>query len=273
MMENWLLIVVGVILLVSVVIGAIRGFFKVGLSLLSTVLTVVLVSFLSPFVGDALIKYTPADELIQEKCMETFLPEMSAKTLAGRDLSGTPLEYIDEEDLDRMTDLEWDRLGITTEDIQKIFGEVPKDQQIKEIEESTLPGFLKDLLLENNNTTIYEELKVNTFIDYIAAYMSRMLINVVSFLVTFILAIIIVKALMAAVDILGELPGIGALNHIGGALIGIFSGVLIVWVLFLLIAAGYSTAWGKLCFEMVEQSGFLTFLYDINPLLARLVAF
>lgn len=272
-MENWLLIIVGVIIFVSVVIGAIRGFFKIGLSLLSTVLTVVLVSFLSPFVGDALIKYTPVDELIQEKCMENFLPEMSAETLAGKDLSGTPLENIDQEDLDRMTDLEWERLGITTEDIQKIFGEVPKEQQIKEIEESGLPEFLKDLLLENNNTEIYKELKVDAFINYVAAYMSRMLINLVSFLVTFILAIIIVKALMAAVDILGELPVLGAINHVGGALLGIFSGVLIVWVLFLVIAAGYSTAWGKLCFEMIEQSGFLAFLYDINPLLARLVAF
>ena len=40
-MNNWLLIVVGVIFLVGMVVGGIRGFFKIGLSLLSSVLTII----------------------------------------------------------------------------------------------------------------------------------------------------------------------------------------------------------------------------------------
>ena len=44
-MENWLLIIVGVIFLVSIVAGAIRGFLKIGISLLSTVLTAALMGF------------------------------------------------------------------------------------------------------------------------------------------------------------------------------------------------------------------------------------
>lgn len=272
-MDNWLLIIVGVIFLVSIVVGAIRGFFKIGLSLVSTILTIVVVGFLTPYVGDALIKYTPADEMIQEKCMELFLPDVSAETLAGHDLSGTPLENIAPEDLKTLSDLDWERLEITSEDIQKIFGEVPKDQQIKEIEESAIPDFLKELLLENNNTAIYEELGVHSFVSYIAAYISRMLIHIVSFLVTFVLAFVIVKALMSAVDILGELPMVGAFNHIGGAVLGIVSGLLIVWILFLVIAACYSTEFGKVCFDMIGQSEALRFLYENNPLLAKLVAF
>ena len=70
-----------------------------------------------------------------------------------------------------------------------------------------IPQFLKDALLENNNTAIYEELGVvTTFPEYVAAYISRMLLNVVSFLVTFLIAIILVSALMYAVNIIGELP-------------------------------------------------------------------
>lgn len=45
-MNNWLLIVVGVIFLVGMVVGGIRGFFKIGLSLLSSVLTIILVTLL-----------------------------------------------------------------------------------------------------------------------------------------------------------------------------------------------------------------------------------
>lgn len=119
--------------------------------------------FLAPHVGDAIAKYTPLDDVMQEKIIEAFLPDMSAESLADKDLSGTPLSNIPVEDIPKMTDLEWERLGITTGDIMKIFGDIPKDQQIKDIEDSTMPEFLKEMLLENNNTAIYEVLGWNHF--------------------------------------------------------------------------------------------------------------
>lgn len=272
-MENWLLIIVGVIFLVSIVAGAIRGFFKIGISLLSTVLTAALFAFLSPYVGSALAQYTPLDELMEEKIVQAFLPEVSAETLADKDLSGTPLQSIPLDDIEKYTSLDWKRLGITTQDFAKIYGQIPKDQQIKEIEESGMPEFLKDLLQENNNTAIYEELDVNSFPQYIAAYICRMMLNILSFLVTFILAFVIVKALMAAVDILGEMPVLGAFNYLGGAVIGALSALLFVWVLFLVIAVCYSLPIGKLCFDMINDSVILRLIYDNNPLLTRLISF
>lgn len=272
-MENWLLIIVGVIFLVGIVAGTVRGFLRIGISLLSTVLTAALFAFLSPYVGSALAQYTPLDELIQEKIVQAFLPEVSAETLADKDLSGTPLQNIPLDDIEKYTSLDWKRLGITTGDFAKIYGNIPKDQQIKEIEDSGMPDFLKDLLLENNNTAIYEELDVSSFPQYIAAYICRMILNVLSFLVTFILAFVIVKALMAAVDILGELPVLGAFNYLGGALVGAISALLFVWVLFLVIAVCYSIPFGKVCFEMIESSPILQLIYDTNPLLTRLLSF
>ena len=90
-MENRLLILVGIIFLICVVFGYVWGFLKFGLSLFSTVITLVLVSFLSPYVSDALTKYTPIDELIEKKCIETFMPEIPVEDLLKADLSGTPL--------------------------------------------------------------------------------------------------------------------------------------------------------------------------------------
>lgn len=49
-MDNWLLIIVGVVFLISIVVGYVRGFFKIGMSLISTALTIVLVIFLTPYV-------------------------------------------------------------------------------------------------------------------------------------------------------------------------------------------------------------------------------
>lgn len=272
-MDNWLLIIVGVIFLVSIAVGYIRGFFKIGLSLLSSVLTVVIVIYLSPYVGTALTKYTPVDEMIEEKCVESFMPEVTGEIFQGKDLTGTPFEGIDEDTLNNIGEVDWQRIGISAEDVLKVLGEIPKDQQISLIEQSGLPDFLKSLLLENNNSAIYEELGVTSFPYYVAGYISRMLINILSFLVTFILAIVIVKALMVAVDILGELPVLGTFNHIGGAVIGLVTAVLLVWLLFLGITLAYSSDAGKACFEMIEQSKILTFIYEKNPLFTILISF
>lgn len=272
-MDNWLLIVVGVVFLISIVVGYIRGFFKIGLSLLSSILTIVLVIYLSPYVAKALVRFTPIDEMIEEKCVEAFMPELTAEIFQGKDLSGTPLEGLNSDQLGDLSDLNLKRYGIAASDVLKVLGEIPKDQQIQEIENSAMPGFLKEVLLENNNTTIYEELGVSTFAEYVASYISRMVVNIVSFLVTFILAIIIVKALMVAVDILGELPGIGFFNHLGGGIIGVFVALLIVWIGFLIVTLLYTTDAGKATFDMIEQSKILTLLYEKNILLSKLIGF
>lgn len=157
-MDNWLLIIVATVFLVCIVVGYIRGFLKLGLSLLSTVLTIVIVAFLSPYVADALAKYTPVDDFIEERCVAAFMPEISQDQLADLDLSGTPLENLSQDQLQNLNDLDWDRLGIKVQDILAVIGEIPRDIQISEIENAPLPEFLKDQLMDNNNEASYNSL-------------------------------------------------------------------------------------------------------------------
>ena len=84
-MDNWLLIIVATVFLICIAVGYIRGFLKFGLSLISTVLTLVIVAFLSPYVADALAKYTPVDDFIEQKFVAAFMPELSEEQLAGLD--------------------------------------------------------------------------------------------------------------------------------------------------------------------------------------------
>ena len=98
-----------------------------------------------------------------------------------------------------------------------------------------------------------------------------MILKVVAFLVTFILVWILVRALMAAVDLIGELPILGFFNHLGGAVVGAAAALVIVWLLFLIITLLYNNAIGQSCFEMIEKSSILTFLYDNNILITKLL--
>ena len=270
-MDNWLLIIVATLFIVCVVAGYIRGFLKLGISLLSTVLTLILVLFLSPYVSEALEKYTPVDDYIESMIVEAFVPEISGEQIARMDLSGTPFADLSAEQLENLDKSDLDLLGITTDAILSLIGTIPKDTQIQEIENATMPQFLKDQLIENNNSTIYGELGVDSFPKYVAAYISRLVLNLVSFLVTFLLAIIIVKSLMFAVNIIGELPVLGLINHIAGGALGLVLAVVIVWIGFLIMTLAYTTGPGMACFEMVEKSPILQFLYDTNPLLIRLL--
>lgn len=272
-MNNWLLIIVATIFIVCIVVGYVRGFLKLGISLLSTVITLVIVLFLSPFVADALSEYTPVDDYIETRIVEAFIPDITEEQLAQYNVNGTPLEELSQEQLQNLNELDWDMLGITVDDILNVIGEIPQDVQIGQIENAPLPRFIKDQLLENNNSAIYGELGVQDFPHYVAAYMARLVLHLISFLVTFLLAIIIVKALMVAVNIIGELPVLGLINRIAGGALGLVLAIVIVWIGFLVMTLAYTTAAGAACFDMVEKSKVLQFLYNTNPLLLRLLGF
>ena len=201
------------------------------------------------------------------------MPEITQEDLAQYDLGGTPLGNLSPEELENLNNLDWDLLGITTDDVLNMMGDIPKDIQIQEIENAPMPQFLKDQLMENNNSTIYSELGVESFPEYVAAYISRLVLQLVSFLVTFLLAIIIVKSLMFAVNIIGELPVLGIVNHLGGGALGLVLALVIVWLGFLVMTLAYTTQVGSACFEMMEKSSILRFLYDTNPFLIRLLGF
>ena len=168
-MNNWLLIIVATIFVVCIVVGYVRGFLKLGISMLSTVITLLIVLFLSPLVSDALAEYTPVDDYIETRIVEAFIPDITEEQLAQYDMKGTPLADLTQDQLQNLNELDWDLLGITVDDILNVIGEIPKDVQIREIEEAPLPSFLKDQLLANNNSTIYDELGVQDFPHYVAA--------------------------------------------------------------------------------------------------------
>ena len=62
---NWLLITVGVIFLVSIIVGICRGAIKIAVSLATTIVTLVLVFFATPYVAKTNEKYTNMDDVIK----------------------------------------------------------------------------------------------------------------------------------------------------------------------------------------------------------------
>lgn len=233
---NILLLVVGIILIGSVVIGYKRGFVKIVASLLATLISIVLVMMLVPHVSHWIQNSTPLRSTIQEKCIDAL------------QLEGGP--------------------SVSLSDI-----EIPREQQISLIEGAKLPSIFQDMLLENNNSEAYGQLGVNTFGEYVGAYVAKIVADIIAFIVTFILVMIVVRVVIQVLGIVNKIPLIGGANRIVGAVLGGGIGIVIVWVLFIVITLLYSTTLGAACMESIAENAILTKLYDSNLLMNAITKF
>lgn len=261
---NGLLILFGIILLVCVISGLVRGFIKIVASLAATIAIIVLVMFLTPYVSKGILKMTPLESMVQEKCVEAFLPNAENADLPEIEING---QKVNQEDLEAA--------GITEDDIKKAIGkvEIPREQQISAIENAKIPQVFREILLENNNAEIYENLGVSTFGEYIGTYLAKIIADFVGFLLTLLIVTIVVRTILYTLGIISDLPVIGGLNRIAGGVLGLATGLIIIWVILIVITLLYTTSIGEICFKNIADSQLLTFLYENNPLLEVLSRF
>lgn len=289
---NWLLIAVLGIILSGIVVGLVRGGLRIAVSLVATVFTLLVVCFVSPYVTDALIALTPADEIMESYCENVISDAMSGKRtktnlteeqvrsiLKGAGVSeeqlaanGITVEGIVNGEVDG-DDLE--QFGIspsilkghvaeTTGEYSIFSIDLPREVQIAAIEKSILPDVFKDLLLSNNNSEVYAKLGATNFGEYIGKYFSHLFIGICSFFLTFLVATLVIRAIIFALDIITTLPGLGLINRLAGMVLGGGVSLIVVDVMFVAITLLYMSTFGERMLDMIAQSELLTFLYDNN---------
>ena len=64
-----------------------------------------------------------------------------------------------------------------------------------------------------------------------------------------------------------NLPVLGILNRLAGAVIGTAGALVIVWTVFVVITLLYVTSVGKELYHMIETDVFLNALYQHNPIM------
>ena len=145
--------------------------------------------------------------------------------------------------------------------------DITREEQIAMIEESKVPSAFQKMLLDNNNSEIYEALGVKTFGEYVCKYLAKLLADVLAFVLTFLILTILSRIVLKLLKIIEKLPIIGGANKAAGGALGIASGLIIVWVLFLVLTLFCQTTWAQACFNNIEESRILKALYDNNILL------
>ena len=298
---NWVIIATGLIFLICVVVGLYRGAVKIAVSLAATIVTFILVFFLTPYVSQGIMAVTPLDEMIESQAEQSIMG-MASSVLQGDEGeggSGLTVENVRRVlESAGITEAQLNAAGITVEDIvngnvtsdelaqygissslldglqgsseaESILEdvEIPRDTQIAAIEGADIPGVFKALLLNNNNSETYDELGVDNFIQYISAYATRLIINILSFILTFVVITVVMRAVIFALDIVANLPVLGFFNRLGGALLGAAGGLIIVWILFMLITMLYTTSFGREAYDVIQGNDILRVIYEYNPVL------
>lgn len=303
---DWVLATVGIIFLICIIIGICQGAIRIAVSLATTLLTLLIVFFATPHVAKAIAQYTPMDEMIEQKVSAAIMDAAKTHLSEGiGDLTGGGLSEEDIENALSAAGISEEELaaqGISIGDImegnidEELLSqlgiadklpsgddeggegdsedsgildnmEIPRDMQQEAINAADLPDIFKDLLAVNNNSEIYEELGVNTFAQYVGSFLAKVIINIISYLGTFLIVTIILRAIIFALDIVAELPVFGLVNRLAGGVIGFVGAAIIVWILFVVVTLLYTTVIGKDIYQAIQSNGILKFLYDNNPIM------
>ena len=143
-------------------------------------------------------------------------------------------------------------------------------EQIETIHGYPIPEFLKDALIENNNSQIYEALGISSFNQYVASYMACLIINAVSFLIIFILGFIIITIIEISLDLISKLPVLNVMNTLGGVVCGFVHGMMILWILGVIITVFSWTELGQYIALQINENSILRFIYSHNYLVSTL---
>lgn len=144
--------------------------------------------------------------------------------------------------------------------------------QITLIKDLPIIPFIKDEMIENNNSVMYQLFQINSFSDYIVTYIARFFIQVVAFVLALIITKIVLRIADDVLDIFSKIPVIGHLNRMSGMLLGIGKGVIGLWILFLFASLFVNTQMGAVIYNKINEDRFLSYLYENNWLIQYLAS-
>lgn len=255
---NLLLVIVVLIFILFMIIGFLRGLVKSVCQMLLTILALLIAYVATPAVTDVVIQGTNIDNNIQDKInsrLERYVSDRvreEAEQVAGA--------LVDDATVDALTS-KYMASDLSTSEQNQILQDIP------------FPQFMRDALIEHNNKEEKTRLESKGFFDYIAIYLSRMVMRAVVFVVLLLCLVVIFTIIAKLLSIAAHLPIVNSINRIGGVLFGAGEALLVVWIIFVVIAMLANTSVGVDLYKQIEENEFLTKIYDSNLLMSLITIF
>ena len=256
---NTLTVVVIFIFLIFIMAGYAKGLFKTAFGLVAGLVSMILSYFIAPIVGGIIINNTRIDDYVYERIYTGI--EKSAEEKIRENVT---------KKLEKETEGAVDESVIDTLVAQAMKEDISKNEQISIIKNINVPAFIKDALIANNHDDMKRSLGVKSFYDYVAKYISYMLINALSFLLTFLIVSILIRVIIIIMGAMTQLPIVGTINRLGGMVFGAGEALIIVWIMFVVVTLLCETETGGSLYRQIEESQMLTYLYTKNVFLGAI---
>ena len=129
-----------------------------------------------------------------------------------------------------------------------------------------LPSFLNlDNISVDND--LYRLVMLSGFQDQAEEYVRILAARVISLVATYVVVRLILRTAMSSLYVLTIVQGLSFLNRLAGAAFGLLQQMLVLWILFLIVAIFSYTSWGGAAYKIINQSVWLSELYNNNLLL------
>ena len=150
-----------------------------------------------------------------------------------------------------------------------------KEQIVQKEEKSTglleeygirLPKSIEEKLFGNVEKGADGLLETSGVYKAMAEPLAQLAVDGIAFFVSLIVCAIILHLIGGVLDIASELPVIKGINQVLGLGAGLLYGLLLVWLFFYFVAVMQAFPFGQSLLAMIQQSEFLTALYEDNML-------
>lgn len=240
---NWLLVIVLSIIAGFTIWGYRKGVILMFLSFGTVVLSVVITGIVGPSVGNSLCKNQEIMDTVSDAVNENMGIEKC------------------------LNDLLEQKVGkYTGETEQKKLNQKEREQAMSVLE---LPETIKNNVVQGVMQEVSEvgKVTVKKFSTYICDEIAKIIIKGIVYIVVFLLVKIVLKVVVSVFKVIDRLPVIEETSELLGGAVGAATGFIIVWVGFMFLLAFSGTALGMQCYEYINDSAILSFLYNNNLLL------
>lgn len=129
-----------------------------------------------------------------------------------------------------------------------------------------LPSALDLENLVGSDSEIYRMILLSGFEEQVESYVQLFAARILSLVVTYIVVRVLLRTVFLSLEVLVKVPGLSLLNRLMGSALGLAQQLLFLWLLFLIIAIFSSTSWGTFLYQAIQDSMWMSILYENNLL-------
>ena len=146
--------------------------------------------------------------------------------------------------------------------IEEAVADMIEDHEVTNIEAAMNLPFPEYMLEE-----IQQAMEVDsTVADVAAEVIASQIFNAIVYICLNILIYVILRIIVSALGIVAQLQVIKEVNKLAGFAVGVLEGIVILWLLCLLLQACGSEEWAQDMFVQINNSDFLSWIYNHNLL-------